>query len=166
MYRPDQSRGPTKCWTVGASFPSRTRAAPLYLTIPLYYMSPMSREFILAVCDQCHQVHLTRGLVQLDGEPHQACPDCTGSTQPLPEPTTPTLRRLFEIEAAARELVAAGPADGGDPYLKNRQAPAGARRLAWKQLASLLDDGPRVGGAVQPSVARAHAAHALVVGRR
>jgi hypothetical protein len=85
----------------------------------------------------------------------------------MPEPTAPTLRRLFRIEAAARQLIAAGPPDGGEPYTKDMEAPAGARRLAWKQLVSLLDDGPRpMGEVVRPSVAQAHVAHALVVGRR
>jgi hypothetical protein len=50
----------------------------------------------------------------------------------------PTLSRLFQIEAAARELVAAGPPDGGEPYVKDPQAPAGTRRVAWRRLASLL----------------------------
>ena len=75
--------------------------------------------------------------------------------------SAPTLRRLFQIEAATRQLMAAGPADGGAPYVKDGLAPAGMRRMAWKRLASLLD-----GEAVQPSVAQAHVARALVQGRR
>ena len=48
-------------------------------------MRYMSHRVIQAICDQCYQLHLTRDLRQVDGEPTMQCPDCRGAAHPVPE---------------------------------------------------------------------------------
>ena len=86
---------------------------------------------------------------QRDGE--LQCPRCRTGLRDVAEPLAAELERLFQIEGAARRLVDAGPPDDGERYVKDEDAPAGARRMAWKRLAMLLDDGPRPIAAQHPA---------------
>ena len=103
----------------------------------------MEFSVVQAVCDQCLRLHCARELVQIDGEPYQACPTCAGSLAPVPEPLTGELQRLFRIEGAAKRWFEAYRAEQaaqvGDTFGRERLLPCG-QAGALLELAELLSD--------------------------